>query len=196
MKKVKRVNTIQNLIEKTYMLCFAIIVLLCLFYQFDKKRIFLLDNSFNMLLGIGAYIIFAMAISCLIAEKIKNWNKIMKVLTIVLSFGLFILSYHYCFQTGWDVEKVLNNAPYIAAKEFDKLDNNYYSMYPNNIFLTCIFSLAYKVAKLMHVENGYYILLSMQSCIYAWTGYFSYRIADMFFGEEKRRYSLLVCIWK
>ena len=189
----KEKNIIHRIIEKIYVLCFVAIILLCLFYPSDWKKIYLLGNFPNIVLGVLVYAILAMCLSPVAASrvKIKNWNRIMLVVTIIVCVGLFILSYQYCFRTGWDVHRMLKNASWLAEGNIKKLNNEYYSRCPNNVFLTCIFSLAYRAANILHISDGYYVLLAVQSCIFAWAGYFIYRAADTFFQEEKRKYSLL-----
>lgn len=194
MKQSEKNNIMQKIIEKIYVFCFIAIILLCLFYPSDWRKIYLLGNFSNIILGVFIYVLLAICLSRVATSKnkIKNWNRIMIVITLIACFGLFILCYQYCFRTGWDVHRMLKNAAWLAEGNIKKLNNEYYSRCPNNVFLTCIFSLAYKAANFIHISDGYYILLVVQSCMFAWAGYFIYRVADMFFQEEKRQYSLLV----
>lgn len=188
-------NGLLKILGRVYAVIFILILLLCIFYQSDWKKQYLLDNPINILLGIGLYALFSFVICYKIAEKIqdgKKWNRCMAIVTLICCVLLLALSLQYCFRTGWDVHRMMRNASLLADGKFEKLNNEYYSRCPNNVFLTCIFSLAYKVANYMGKIDGYFVLLAVQCVLFAWAGYFLYRAADLFFKEENRKYSLLV----
>ena len=71
--------------------------------------------------------------------------------------------------------------------------NGYYSRYANNLFLTYIFLNIYKLSKVIGIYNGYFLLLFIQSIIFSVGGYLIYKIADMYFKERYKIYS--VCTW-
>ena len=71
--------------------------------------------------------------------------------------------------------------------------NGYYSRYANNLFLTYIFLNIYKLSKVIGIYNGYFLLLFIQSIIFSVGGYLIYKIADMYFKEKYKIYS--VCTW-
>ena len=71
--------------------------------------------------------------------------------------------------------------------------NGYYSRYANNLFLTYIFLNVYKLSKVIGIYNGYFLLLFIQSIIFSVGGYLIYKIADMYFKERYKIYS--VCTW-
>lgn len=75
----------------------------------------------------------------------------------------------------------------------DKIMHGYYSRYANNLFLTYIFLNIYKLSKVIGIYNGYFLLLFIQSIIFSVGGYLIYKIADMYFKEKYKRYS--VCTW-
>ena len=75
----------------------------------------------------------------------------------------------------------------------DKIMHGYYSRYANNLFLTYIFLNIYKLSKVIGIYNGYFLLLFIQSIIFSVGGYLIYKIADMYFKERYKIYS--VCIW-
>ena len=75
----------------------------------------------------------------------------------------------------------------------DKIMHGYYSRYANNLFLTYIFLNIYKLSKVIGIYNGYFLLLFIQSIIFSLGGYLIYKIADMYFKERYKIYS--VCTW-
>ena len=75
----------------------------------------------------------------------------------------------------------------------DKIMHGYYSRYANNLFLTYIFLNIYKFSKVIGIYNGYFLLLFIQSIIFSQGGYLIYKIADMYFKERYKIYS--VCTW-
>ena len=75
----------------------------------------------------------------------------------------------------------------------DKIMHGYYSRYANNLFLTYIFLNVYKIGEVIGIQNGYFLLLFIQSIIFSVGGYLIYKIADMYFKERYKIYS--VCTW-
>ena len=72
----------------------------------------------------------------------------------------------------------------------DKIMHGYYSRYANNLFLTYIFLNVYKLSKVIGIYNGYFLLLFIQSIIFSVGGYLIYKIADMYFKERYKIYSV------
>ena len=75
----------------------------------------------------------------------------------------------------------------------DKIMHGYYSRYANNLFLTYIYLNIYKFSKVIGIYNGYFLLLFIQSIIFSIGGYLIYKIANMYFKERYKIYS--VCTW-
>lgn len=71
--------------------------------------------------------------------------------------------------------------------------NGYYSRYANNLFLTYIFLNVYKIGEVIGIQNGYFLLLFIQSIMFSVGGFLIYKIADMYFKEKYKIYS--ICIW-
>ena len=76
----------------------------------------------------------------------------------------------------------------------DKIMHGYYSRYANNLFLTYIFLNIYKLSKVIGIYNGYFLLLFIQSIIFSIGGYLIYKIADMYFKEKYKIYSVYTWI--
>lgn len=71
--------------------------------------------------------------------------------------------------------------------------NGYYSRYANNLFLTYIFLNVYKIGEVIGIQNGYFLLLFIQSIMFSVGGFLIYKIADMYFKERYKIYS--ICTW-
>lgn len=71
--------------------------------------------------------------------------------------------------------------------------NGYYSRYANNLFLTYIFLNVYKIGEVIGIQNGYFLLLFIQSIMFSVGGFLIYKIADMYFKEKYKIYS--ICTW-
>ena len=71
--------------------------------------------------------------------------------------------------------------------------SGYYSRYANNLFLTYIFLNVYKIGEVIGIQNGYFLLLFIQSIIFSVGGFLIYKIADMYFKEKYKIYS--ICTW-
>ena len=71
--------------------------------------------------------------------------------------------------------------------------SGYYSRYANNLFLTYIFLNVYKIGEVIGIQNGYFLLLFIQSIIFSVCGFLIYKIADMYFKEKYKIYS--ICTW-
>ena len=71
--------------------------------------------------------------------------------------------------------------------------NGYYSRYANNLFLTYIFLNVYKIGEVIGIQNEYFLLLFIQSIMFSVGGFLIYKIADMYFKEKYKIYS--ICTW-
>lgn len=71
--------------------------------------------------------------------------------------------------------------------------NGYYSRYANNLFLTYIFLNVYKIGEVIGIQNGYFLLLFIQSIMFSVCRFLIYKIADMYFKEKYKIYS--ICTW-
>lgn len=198
MQKIKKIDWIGTL----YGILMAIVVFSNLFLnnrEYATRINFKYNNTVLLILGILTYLtVFGIILGISKLNKNKEIPaKRTKIILIIWSTTftliLFFLGRNYCFKTDWDVRILLENAEKVGNGDYVDLDNYYYSVYPNNILLTVIFSLAYRIANITKISSAYSYLLLFNSIIYSWTGYFIYRIADMFFKED-RKYSILTYI--
>lgn len=126
-------------------------------------------------------------------RKYNNIDIIIICLTILCMPLLYYISIHYAYRPGWDIDIVLKNVEYIITNNTDKIMNGYYSRYANNLFLTYIFLNVYKIGEVIGIQNGYFLLLFIQSIMFSVGGFLIYKIADMYFKEKYKIYS--ICTW-
>ena len=126
-------------------------------------------------------------------RKYNNIDIIIICLTILCIPLLYYISIHYAYRPGWDIDIVLKNVEYIITNNTDKIMNGYYSRYANNLFLTYIFLNVYKIGEVIGIQNGYFLLLFIQSIMFSVGGFLIYKIADMYFKEKYKIYS--ICTW-
>ena len=94
--------------------------------------------------------------------------------------------YNAYFYTGWDVGgMLLPNADFLVNGSIANLSNEYFSMYPNNIFLLILFAGIKKLDKLfgvLDVSQGIMGILVVQCMISTLTGILLYRAVREWVG--------------
>ena len=181
----------------SYIIILTILSLSKMVEYATKKKMFLSNIEYG-LIGIIIYLtIIRISIynikKTLKIKNYKNIDIIIICLTVLLLPILYYISIHYAYRPGWDIDIVLKNIEYIMTNNTDKIMHGYYSRYANNLFLTYIFLNIYKLSKVIGIYNGYFLLLFIQSIIFSVGGYLIYKIADMYFKERYKIYS--VCTW-
>lgn len=181
--------------QSIYIIIISIIVSFCIFQTdtvYACKRSFDLKNS-QYIIGGAIWIIGLSGVASIISGYTykHNLEQIMFVCNGIFFSIISILAYHYYFYTDWDVgAAILPNAVAIAEGRYSDIDNYYYSKYPNNIFITFLFSSIIKLANFLRIDNYYMCLILCQCLIYAIVGFLVYKVAEMFF--QKRIYVFLV----
>ncbi len=181
----------------SYSLLMMLVLILCVFSAseiYACKRVFQYTNNVYITIGV-IFILIALVTLCAF-KKVQQSNFIRNMM-IVGNGALFIIisifAYHYYFYTDWDVGfQIIPNAEVIACREYTKIDNYYFSLYPNNILLVFVFSIVIKLATILHIENWYMGLIILQCAIYGIVGWLIYRVADILFKDKC--YVLLVWV--
>ena len=124
----------------------------------------------------------------------KNIDIIIMFLTIVLIPFLYYISIHYSYRPGWDIDIILKNIEYMLSNNTDKIMHGYYSRYANNLYITYIFLNIYKLSLNIGIQNGYFLLLLIQSIMFSLGGLLIYKIANMYFKERYKIYSVYTWI--
>ena len=152
-----------------------------------------------VLLGIIILLII-LGIIYLVLKKVlkirnnKNIDIIIMFLTIVLIPFLYYISIHYSYRPGWDIDIILKNIEYMLSNNTDKIMHGYYSRYANNLYITYIFLNIYKLSLNIGIQNGYFLLLLIQSIMFSLGGLLIYKIANMYFKERYKIYSVYTWI--
>lgn len=144
----------------------------------------------GMLIGIG---LLLLCISVFFTKKIENKinrildkeEKYIKILSVILFFAELIISYEILFASGWDAGEVSWQAGLVAAGE-SNLDNSYFSNYPNNLLITFLYSLAYRLMGVFGLQMyGAVIIVVVQCFLSALTGYLLYQVSKKMFHNNK-----------
>lgn len=166
-----------------------LVVGLCFFgtgTEYIGKVDFALPNIVYALLGGIIFLLVGLAAQglgkCL--EKSKHAGLIMTLLSVLFFFGLVALTYHYYFKTGWDAHVVELTASTIAGKDWDALSRDYFSYYPNNIFLTFLFSVVIRMGYLVGITNHYFCVVTLQCFLFALTGLIIYHAAALWMNRR------------
>ena len=105
----------------------------------------------------------------------KNYSVIIASVAILI-LQLFIC-YHSFFFTAWDPELLINYAYDTVHSTANQWANNYFSRYPNNLFLEYIFIAIYRFADFIGLSsliNGTFLIIIIQSILNVLTGLLTY----------------------
>lgn len=113
------------------------------------------------------------------------------------AFFLLLLfsTYHYYFETGWDVSAVFGLARNIARygtkpEVYSDFLRDYFSIFPNNVISGLIYSLPIKFFSLLGVTNDYYSCIVFSCFLVALSALFIFFAAEMFTND-----SYALCTW-
>ncbi len=161
-----------------------LIVALCMFgtgAEYAYKKVFALPNVVYAIWGVVCFALVGVIAYKLgsLLEKNRRSNLIMLLLSGLFFLGLVVLAYHYYFKTGWDAQMVEWAAKAIAIRDWEGVQNRYFSYYPNNVFLTFLFSCVARMGMFVGIDNYYFCIIIFQCAIFAATGYFLYASARL-----------------
>ncbi|MCQ2494211.1 MAG: hypothetical protein MJ104_06365 [Lachnospiraceae bacterium] len=186
---MKKKRSLIEIIKYIFLATILIVVGIILFFQqidYACKRIF----SFPMFLSFffGCAILGILFFALYSGRKKIQKNRYVDLLIVIASIVHFLLllfmSYHYYFKTGWDVHYVMLAAEDIA--KYGELKNGiegYFSIYPNNLTLSIIFSFVVSAANLLGYGNAYYACIMAQCLILAISSFLVYLNAKIICGK-------------
>lgn len=137
----------------------------------------------------AAAALLALCVLTQLSLRVANgrWARRALLLWPVLFAVQAVLSFHAYFLTGWDVNTILESA-YALAGGDALVDHYYFSLYPNNVFLTLIFAAVIRVLRLLLGNPGLdrcvYVLIVMQCALNTLTGALSARLAKRWTGSD------------
>lgn len=161
------------------------------------KNIVEIPNIILLFIGILALIILFFVYNKYIKKYVDMLNvKQCNILLVIYCIVLFLLQVYLArniyFLTGWDAGILRESAVGIANGQV--IDGNfgyywYYSMYPNNIFLTFIFSLIYQISNWFKMINFEFLLVIFSIISVNISLFFTVKCAAILFKNKS------YCIW-
>ena len=101
------------------------------------------------------------------------------IITVILFLIQVFVCYNAYFTTGWDCSIVLSAAYHEANGWAFDMHYEYFSQYPNNLFLVYVFGFIMKIAKLFGItdkSHGFFVLIVFQCLLNSLTGLMIHRI--------------------
>lgn len=133
-------------------------------------------------------------LTAVFSVKNRKWYRarIWKAVLVLLLFLIQLqLVYCYYFYAGWDVKRIISTSRWLAhGQKLTDYTYTYFSNYPNNLFLTSVFSGIIRVLNKIFpqtkgTEAEYMVLLAIQCVISQAGGILTYCAAKRLFGRER-----------
>lgn len=145
-------------------------------------------NTVISVVVLGFMYILKRRIKILNSSKIiKNYDKTVKLLMLVLFIVELYISYNIHFRTGWDLNPIWDNANEIAFGTGEYLNNEYYSQNPNNLFITIFSALILKLNSqygIFHDEHENMSLIFINCICISAACYLVYKESKFFVKEQ------------
>ncbi|SEI48171.1 hypothetical protein SAMN02910453_0484 [Lachnospiraceae bacterium A10] len=161
---------------------FLWVLVLCLFFQHIEYMCKAVAESsvlklvFGLLMIIVIYLLMKVIMSR-ISYKYTYYIILGLVSALLLTAQIYIV-YHYFFISGWDSYYLIATAQYVANNgDMSNPDMmpifGYFSTYPNNLFLTFIYTVLVKITNhLWFTDNNYLVILCFQCLLNTLAGLF------------------------
>ncbi|MBE5892067.1 MAG: hypothetical protein E7286_01665 [Lachnospiraceae bacterium] len=176
----------------------GVIALVCLVfsdtYYACKKAELSLPAIVYVLLGVGVLVLLYVLVYCLEPHLRRlKYRRVYVVAASLAMFGMLVmLSCHYYFTSGWDVGIVYDAACAIAEGDEAGLSHYYMSVQPNNIFISYIFSVLIKMAKVFGIMDYYIVLVVAQCFVFALGGFLLWEAGNCLYGGRTATWSWLI----
>lgn len=175
---------------KSLFLILCIVVYLTFFSWTEVGAKFILPNAIIFIIALLIVLLLGMAVYKVGKSKIydctpniKKENKCLLIASATLLLFQIILIYMIAFRTAWDPGAVHYGAHYAAINDIDGMNNmsEYFSYYPNNLFITFLFSVIYKFNTSFNIiSNGTLLPVFLQAFISTVTAALTYKCARQF----------------
>ena len=177
---------LDTILKYSYTLLSIIIFIICILGGFYVDYVYKLDvsksNIYIFLLSICVMNIVYRVIVMVNKFIRKNIKINYKISIIFISISLLIIQitmiYFYYFRTGWDSYLIVE-AAYLLSDNVKLQDwtNDYFSYYPNNIFITILFSKIILLCKIIGLfDYSYFIILVFQSVLNVLAGFLVFNV--------------------
>ena len=164
-----------NIIKSLMFIFMTWILVLLLFFEnaleYECKKEFFISNICIALLFLVAcigwfFIKKTLAFNRLSGLILQYADRIVIIIAISFFFLQLYISYNIFFETGWDSGAYVIPAARLVSQhaEMPESINNYFSYYPNNLFLVNIYALILKVNQKIGIFCGEEQLMSIVFC--------------------------------
>lgn len=180
------------------MMLMVIFMVTCFSYlsSYITAQNFLIPAGICLLIAIVFVILFCFIYkrSNIHDAKILKSSKTIIITSLVLLMLQLFVCYSVFFLTSWDSEVLTVNAFNIAHNKIGNLNNDYFSRFPNNLFLEYLFILAYKFADFIEMstlKTGTELIVIGQCVLNSMTGFLTFKIAEKISNSYKAAW----CTW-
>lgn len=179
-------NCLNRMIRGGFVLMIATVLIVCVFFsniEYSRCRdtYLLIPNFFAFLTGICVFSVLGRVLEY--DNHFMNKKKVFFISFCFLFFQVFLV-WNYYFKTDWDVAVLMDSSYKIALGESVAEYNDYFSRYPNNLFLVYIFSGFIKIFRFLGLGDKAYSGILVFQCIISWlTGLMLYYISKVVFKK-------------
>lgn len=177
---------LDTILKYSYTLLSITIFIICILGGFYVDYVYKLDvsksNIYIFLLSTCVMIIVYRVIVMVNKFIRKNIKINYKISIIFISISLLIIQitmiYFYYFRTGWDSYLIVEAAYLLSDNvKLQGWTNDYFSYYPNNIFITILFSKIILLCKIIGLfDYSYFIILVFQSVLNVLAGFLVFNV--------------------
>lgn len=159
---------------------------------YNRKKLFLVANGW-MLAMIVAALLLGIAVHFRLCSKrrlrAEPWNvdRLVAATTVVLFFLQCYFAYNIFFLTDWDVQTLIHCAQNATAGGWHETDWWYYSVYPNNLFITFFYAVVLKINCAVGIFNQEYATMSIvvvNCLVNAFSCWLVYKTAGLFVEKK------------
>ena len=121
----------------------------------------------------------------------RRRRAVMGALSAAVAAVIYYCSAHYAFTPGWDPLYLRVDADYMAGGFTDMLSNRYFSLYPNNVLLTVVYSWIFRLAEVLGLRGQeYFVIHAFQCAGYGLVLYLIYACLEKMLKEMRPDLSL------
>ena len=146
------------------------------------------SNGICLLAGLtGAGLLYGAAyLLCRKNRSKKHRYMVMGAMSLAVAFLTFYSAGHYALTPGWDVGMMCENAQILMWGGEEELSSGYFSTYPNNILLTWLLAMSYRLSDALGIPGGqrYFLGLGVQSLGFGLAAYLVYICSDKIIGRK------------
>lgn len=193
-------NWLYCAIKHMHIVLIGVIVLVCLVFSdtnYACKKVELSLPAFvYVLLGVGALALLY-ALTCCLEPYLRRlkYRRVYVAASCLAMFGILaMLSYHYYFISGWDVGIVYDAACAIAEGDVAAVSHYYMSVQPNNIFISYVFSILIKLAKVFGSTDYHIVLVTAQCLVFALGAFLLWETGNSLYGGRTATWCWLVYV--